>query len=146
MRSPSIAPILFAAVATLALAGCSGGSSTGGSGTLLHNIGIASGEVTQGVTIEVRRAPTTPGARPGTDASAPLGGAHIRVLRDGDVVGDMMADEQGHIGAQLEPGTYTLQPLPPATSEWPKPPAPVTLVVPSRGKASAILVYDTGIR
>jgi hypothetical protein len=151
MRSTSIAPILFAtaAIAALSLTGCSSssstsGSSTGGIAAVLHNIGI--GNVKQGVAVEVRRAPIAPGTRPGTDSSAPLAGAHVRVLLGEDVVGDLVTDEQGQVGTELDPGTYTLQPLPFATSEWPKPPASVSLVVPSRGKASATIVYDTGIR
>jgi hypothetical protein len=75
----------------------------------------------------------------------PLGGALIRVLRDGDVVTEVHAGDDGRFTAALDPGSYVLQ----AVTKTGGPgmfAKPLDVTVPSRGFVEVTVTVDTGIR
>jgi hypothetical protein len=125
------------ATALLVLLGCS--LPTGA--VAAPRSGIA-GRVVEGPTCPVETIPPQPGCAPrpiaATLSIAPAAGTAPaeRVHVPGD----------GRFKVSLPPGTYVLRALGPASSPFPRPPAPVRIRVRAGRYTDVTVSYDTGIR
>ncbi|HEV3127928.1 MAG TPA: carboxypeptidase-like regulatory domain-containing protein [Solirubrobacteraceae bacterium] len=110
------------------------------SGRAIHS-GIA-GRVVAGPTCPVERVPPDPQCAP-----RPLA-APLRVRRaDGSGSGRVVhSSADGRFRVPLVPGRYTIVPLAPNGSPFPRPPRPITLTVRAGRYSRVTITYDTGIR
>ena len=96
------------------------------------------------VTVEVRRGPIAPVEQDGTDNTAPVGDAEVRILHDNIRIDVERTDGAGFADFVLEPGTYQVRvTICPGTMALP---APESLVVQPAESDTVTLVCDTGIR
>ena len=96
------------------------------------------------VTVEVRRGPIAPVAQEGTDNTAAVGDAEVRILHDNIRIDVERTDGAGLAGFVLEPGSYEVRvTICPGTMALP---APESVVVQPAEPDTVTLVCDTGIR
>jgi len=96
----------------------------------------------------VLRGPISPVQRIGQINTAPLAGATISIsqLNTARKPTDVVSDTNGRYYLKVSAGTYTLTPQTFPNSMYPRPQAPVTIVVPANTVVGDTLNYDTGIR
>ncbi|MHB8658743.1 MAG: hypothetical protein ACYC91_12455 [Solirubrobacteraceae bacterium] len=126
---------LWPMVVVLALWGC--GSASGQA----PNSGIA-GRVLTGPVCPVETLPPQPRCAPRPLAVA----LRVRRLRGAGGTRTVRSGVNGRFRVRLAPGDYLVQPLARSGSPFPRPPAPLRVLV-RRGHFTPItIIYDTGIR
>jgi hypothetical protein len=123
--------------------GSSGGSGGGGGTVQPPPTVIASG--IRGIALE---GPITPVERPGEPNTRPLPGAIITVqpAGGGPELARQQADATGAFQIALDPGTYTIVPLPPDPTQFLPRGSPQEITVMPDQVVDVTVNYDTGIR